>query len=87
MINKQLHLRIILVVITLIALLSSALVSAQEDTLLYFQDFESGWPDGWESDYGWEVAESDSGSALYGSGHNWVVLIWAPGRISPFDLN
>jgi len=74
MIKKQLYLPIILVVITLIALLSSALVSAQEDSLLYFQDFESGWPDRWESEYGWEVAESDSGFALYGSGHNWVFL-------------
>jgi photosystem II stability/assembly factor-like uncharacterized protein len=74
MFKKNVQLPISIGIVVLLILLGSATASAQQDSLLYSQDFESGWPGEWEADRGWEVAESDSGMALFGSGHNWVSL-------------
>jgi len=72
MLNKRPSFPIILVFVMIFVLISSAAVFAQEDSLLYFQDFNDGWPDGWEAANGWEVIESEKGLSLSGSGHNWV---------------
>jgi photosystem II stability/assembly factor-like uncharacterized protein len=47
---------------------------AQEETLLYTQDFEQGTPAEWKLDPGWQVAESGAGHALTGQGHVWATL-------------
>jgi len=47
---------------------------AQEEALLYSQDFESGRPDGWDLGPGWEIVESETGHALAGQGHVWASL-------------
>ncbi len=65
----------ILILVTLVFLLISfGIVFAQEGFLLYFQDFESGWPEEWEAESGWEITKTELGSSLTGSGHNWVYL-------------
>ncbi len=74
MFRKIFQLSVVLGIAISSILLSASLVFAQEDSLLYFQDFESGWPAEWQSESGWEVGESDRGLALFGSGHNWVLL-------------
>ena len=42
-------------------LLSLGGVLAQEEVLLYSQDFETEQPVGWELGPGWEIAESETG--------------------------
>jgi len=65
---------IIITSIFLLLLLSFGAASAQEETRLYYQDFESGWPEEWEMDSGWDITESDKGLSLAGQGHTWNTL-------------
>ncbi len=48
--------------------------SAQEgdEVLLYSQDFESGNPDDWEFEPGWEIVEMDGGHVLKGESHHFA---------------
>lgn len=59
--------------ITLLLLLAGS-VLAQEEVLLYSQDFESGRPAEWELVPGWEIAAIEGGHALAGQGHVWASL-------------
>jgi len=52
--------------------LSAVSALAQEEVLLYSQDFESGQPDGWKLEPGWEIVEDENGHALAGQGHVWA---------------
>ncbi len=60
-------------VFTLVGLLTlSNFVLAQEEVLLYSQDFESGRLEGWNLGPGWEIVESETDHALAGQGHVWA---------------
>jgi photosystem II stability/assembly factor-like uncharacterized protein len=47
---------------------------AQEDVLLYSQDFDNGRPAEWDLSPGWEIATVESGNVLAGRGHVWATL-------------
>lgn len=47
---------------------------AQEEALLYAEDFESGTAEGWRLEPGWQVAQHDAGTGLVGRGHVWARL-------------
>jgi photosystem II stability/assembly factor-like uncharacterized protein len=66
--------RVVVGVVFVLLILSVGGVLAQEEALLYSQDFESGQPEGWELGPGWEVTESDAGGVLAGRGHDWASL-------------
>lgn len=71
-----------------ILVLSFGTGSAQEESLLYAQDFETGWPEEWEAESGWEIVKTDRGSSLTGTGHRWASMTtgaWADYRFR-FDL-
>lgn len=63
-------------------------ISAQENHLLYNQEFERGWPSEWQSDPGWEILDKDSNYVLAGRGHHWTNLtsaVWED-YIFSFDI-
>ncbi len=55
-------------------LLATGSARAQDESLLYSQDFEQGQPAEWRLESGWQVVESDAGHALAGQGHIWATL-------------
>jgi photosystem II stability/assembly factor-like uncharacterized protein len=61
-------------VIFILLLLSVGSAMAQDEVLLYSQDFESGKPQEWNLEPGWEIVEGDTGHVLAGEGHFWANL-------------
>lgn len=50
-----------------------SLPGADEETVLYQEDFESGTASGWDLEGGWEVVQdADGNRALHGQDHNWA---------------
>ena len=63
------------VVIALLGVwISSSQAQAQDDVILYTQDFENGRPAEWNLSPGWEVTMGESGNVLAGQGHVWATL-------------
>ncbi len=74
MIKKPAQRTVVIGIAFALLLLSVGGVLAQEEVLLYSQDFESGRPDEWDLGPGWEIAESETGYVLAGQGHVWASL-------------
>ncbi len=74
MVIKPSHRSVLVGVVFVLLILSTGGVLAQEDVLLYSQDFETGRPEEWELDPGWDVIESDTSHVLAGQGHVWASL-------------
>ncbi len=71
---KHFKIPFFLVTVILVLAFPFGFGSAQEESLLYSQNFESGWPEEWEAEMGWEITETEWGSSLIGAGHNWSFL-------------
>lgn len=69
---KKTTLQMIILGVIFAILLPLGGASAQEDAMLYSQNFESGRLDDWEVDPGWKIAESESGVVLASQGHVWA---------------
>ena len=63
---------VVLLIFTLNAAVSTAFAQDPGESLLYSQDFESGNPDDWEFEPGWEIVEMDGGHVLKGESHHFA---------------
>ncbi len=76
----------VLVIPTLLLSFSGQVLAApQSQTILYEQNFDTGSASDWHLETGWEVAPSQEGYALKGSGHVWASL--QPGGWGDYALN